>query len=144
MPRYIVQLLDRLGYKASRKSFPIPPLGTPFLRPPPRTCRFFTGWVADYPSAAAFIRPNSAAGSQRLRILQSEDSTPRCDGQQALEPTDPHAADARWAHIDHELVDAAPWIPYSNGRKLDFVSKRVGNFQFHPEWGVLFDQLWVR
>jgi peptide/nickel transport system substrate-binding protein len=63
---------------------------------------------------------------------------------QALQPTDPRAADAQWAHIDHELTDAAPWIPLSSGRALDFVSKRVGNFQFHPEWSLLFDQLWVR
>jgi hypothetical protein len=26
----------------------------------------------------------------------------------------------------------------------DFVSKRVGNYQFHPLWGLLIDQLWVR
>ena len=63
---------------------------------------------------------------------------------EALQPTDPRAANARWANIDHELVDAAPWIPFSNAKEADFVSKRVGNFQYHPEWGVLFDQLWVR
>jgi hypothetical protein len=67
-----------------------------------------------------------------------------CGGAIVLQTTDPHAANAQWAEIDHELVDAAPWIPYSNGRALDFVSKRVGNFQFHPVWEVLFDQLWVR
>jgi hypothetical protein len=25
-----------------------------------------------------------------------------------------------------------------------FVSKRVGNYQFHPQWGLLLDQLWVK
>jgi hypothetical protein len=63
---------------------------------------------------------------------------------EALEPTDPRRADEQWAHIDRELVDAAPWIAYSNGKERDFVSKRVGNLQLHPLWGVLFDQLWVR
>ena len=29
-------------------------------------------------------------------------------------------------------------------KEIDFVSKRVGNLQFHPVWLVLFDQLWVR
>ena len=51
---------------------------------------------------------------------------------QSLQPTDPRAADAQWAHIDREVVNAAPWIPYLNGRALDLVSKRVGNFQLHP------------
>jgi len=24
------------------------------------------------------------------------------------------------------------------------VSKRVGNYRYHPLWGVLIDQLWIR
>jgi hypothetical protein len=26
----------------------------------------------------------------------------------------------------------------------DFLSKRAGDYQFHPLWGILIDQLWVR
>jgi len=26
----------------------------------------------------------------------------------------------------------------------DFVSRRVGNYQYNPQQGVLIDQLWVR
>ncbi len=26
----------------------------------------------------------------------------------------------------------------------DVLSKRVGNYQYSPAWGMLFDQLWVR
>jgi hypothetical protein len=26
----------------------------------------------------------------------------------------------------------------------DFVSRRVGNYQYNPQLGVLLDQLWVR
>jgi len=26
----------------------------------------------------------------------------------------------------------------------DLISRRVGNYQFHPLWGLLVDQLWVR
>ena len=29
-------------------------------------------------------------------------------------------------------------------RNVDLVSKRVGNFQHHPLFGVLLDQLWVK
>jgi hypothetical protein len=35
-------------------------------------------------------------------------------------------------------------VPTYNSKWIGLVSKRVGNYQFHPEWGVLFDQLWVR
>jgi peptide/nickel transport system substrate-binding protein len=33
---------------------------------------------------------------------------------------------------------------YANGRQIDFVSRRVGNYQYNPQWGALLDQLWVR
>ena len=26
----------------------------------------------------------------------------------------------------------------------NLVSQRLGNYQFHPYWGQLFDQMWVR
>jgi hypothetical protein len=32
----------------------------------------------------------------------------------------------------------------SNQIATDFVSARVGNYQYHPQLGVLLDQLWVR
>jgi hypothetical protein len=31
-----------------------------------------------------------------------------------------------------------------NRRLTDFASERVGNFQYHPQWGVLLSQLWVK
>jgi hypothetical protein len=27
---------------------------------------------------------------------------------------------------------------------VTLVSERVGNYQYHPLWGTLIDQLWVR
>jgi hypothetical protein len=35
-------------------------------------------------------------------------------------------------------------VPADNGKNVAFLAKGVGNFQFHPEWGVLLDQLWVK
>jgi hypothetical protein len=35
-------------------------------------------------------------------------------------------------------------VPLVNSREVVFVSRRVGNVQSNPEWGVLFDQMWVR
>jgi hypothetical protein len=30
-----------------------------------------------------------------------------------------------------------------NPRRTEFVSTRVGNYQYNPQWGGLLDQLWV-
>jgi len=35
-------------------------------------------------------------------------------------------------------------VPLVDRNDVAFVSKRVGNYQFHPQWGTLFDQLWVK
>lgn len=63
---------------------------------------------------------------------------------QALETTNPRAADAAWARLDHVLVDRAVWAPVANEHGLDFVSARVHNYAFHPYWGLIADQLWLR
>jgi len=51
---------------------------------------------------------------------------------------------ALWARIDRAIVDRAALAPMINDRGIDFVSARVRNYQVHPYWGILADQLWVR
>jgi len=62
----------------------------------------------------------------------------------SLEQADPAQAAARWAAVDREPTGRAPWVPLYNPRDLTVLSARVGNYQFHPYWNVLIDQLWVR
>jgi peptide/nickel transport system substrate-binding protein len=46
--------------------------------------------------------------------------------------------------FDRAIVDQAPTVPRYTLRTVDFVSKRVGDYVYNPEYGVLFDQRWVR
>lgn len=41
-------------------------------------------------------------------------------------------------------MDEAAAVPLVNQRVVGFVSERVGNYQLHPQWLTLLDQLWVR
>jgi YVTN family beta-propeller protein len=61
-----------------------------------------------------------------------------------VEATDPDAAVARWAKIERDIVDLAPWVPLFTPSHAFLTSKRVGNYQYNPESRLLFDQLWVR
>ena len=61
-----------------------------------------------------------------------------------VQVTNPQAANELWARVDRLVVDRAPWIPISNGTWIDFVSKRVGNYQYHPQYAMLIDQVWLR
>ena len=40
--------------------------------------------------------------------------------------------------------DAAGWVPLITPREVELISSRVRNYQYHPIWGALADQLWLR
>jgi peptide/nickel transport system substrate-binding protein len=61
-----------------------------------------------------------------------------------LQLNDPVAAAHAWARVDRMIVDRAATVPYANDLQLTLLSRRIGNYQFNPQWGVLLDQLWVR
>jgi len=53
------------------------------------------------------------------------------------------AAASSWAEVDRATVDRALRVPLVN-EGSDFLSQRVGNYQFNPGLGVLLDQMWVQ
>ncbi len=59
----------------------------------------------------------------------------------ALKTRSPAAAAAAFAGIDRQLVDLAAWAPIVDERGIDFVSARIHNYQSHPYWGIMADQL---
>ena len=61
-----------------------------------------------------------------------------------MQASDPVRANELWAAVDRALVDQAAALPLANQRPVVFVSERVGNYQLHPKWTTLFDQLWVQ
>jgi peptide/nickel transport system substrate-binding protein len=61
-----------------------------------------------------------------------------------VQATDVQAANPLWAQVDRLVVDRAPWIPFANYNWIEFVSKRVGNYQYHPMYAMLIDQVWLR
>jgi peptide/nickel transport system substrate-binding protein len=107
-------------------------------------------WSADYPAASGYLPPLfSCAGFVPADPNQTNNSE-FCDGradqlmQEARSETSSAAADALWARADERIVDQAAVVPLTTPRAVAFVSRRVGNYQYSPEWGVLYDQLWVR
>ncbi len=58
--------------------------------------------------------------------------------------TDAQRAATAWAEVDRRVVDVAASVPLINPRAVEFVSLRVGNYQYHPVWGLLAAQVWLR
>ena len=61
-----------------------------------------------------------------------------------LQTRDPQAANEAWVRLEREVVEQAIIVPISNGVVIDFVSKRLGNYQRNPFLGMLISQVWVR
>jgi ABC-type transport system substrate-binding protein len=53
-------------------------------------------------------------------------------------------ASERWQRVETSLADQAPIVPLVNGNDISLTAERVGNYQYHPLWGPLIEQLWVR
>ena len=66
------------------------------------------------------------------------------DAALALGVTDPDAANAMWAEVDKAVTDKAPMAALFTPKHVDFVSKRVGNFQFNSQFYWMITQSWVQ
>ena len=112
----------------------------------------FDGWALGDPDPASFLvarfscpaflpgNPNNVNGSEFCdpgidRLMRRA---------QAEQLSDPTRSRALWQRVDREITDAAPWVPLVVTKDVNFLSKRVGNYQSSPENGMLIDQLWVR
>jgi YVTN family beta-propeller protein len=105
-------------------------------------------WQADYPAPSNFINILFSCAAAANGGNYSQFCDPNIDARigraLALQTTDPNRANQLWAQIDQLIVDQAPVVPLITHRQMEFVSNRVGNYQYNPQWGILLDQLWVR
>ena len=100
------------------------------------------GWFPDYFGPATFLGLLRCAG-QFLNNYCDPEFNRMYDRALQLQVTDPAAALAEWAALDHRAVDLALYAPVDNPGGV-FVSERVGNYQYHPAYQSLFDQMWVQ
>ena len=140
--RYMVALLNRLGYTASLHY--VPDAATYFAdlaRAPAAQAGMF-GWFGDVLAIDALsvngceFDPNPAHFCERgvdtqLSRLANE------------EPANPAGTAGLAEALDREITDNAPWVPLFTPTYADLTSTRVGNYQAQGGQALL-DQLWVR
>jgi ABC-type oligopeptide transport system substrate-binding subunit len=102
-----------------------------------------SGWIIDYLAPSTFFEQLRCGAPDPARFC-SPPIDRLMDEALALQTTDPTAADKVWERVDRALTDQAAWIPYATPRQHRFVGKSVGNYQSHPVWWTLLDQMWVR
>jgi peptide/nickel transport system substrate-binding protein len=149
--RYAASMLRRLGYRVRLRL-----LGEGYWNfisdSRNRTQIGTIGFIADYPAASNFFKPFLSCRSFVAATTANNNHAEFCDPSidaamrraLAVQATNPQAAIELWARIDRRVTDAAPWVPLVTPVATDLVSKRIGNYQFHPQLGPLYDQLWLR
>jgi ABC-type transport system substrate-binding protein/DNA-binding SARP family transcriptional activator len=149
---YVVSVLRRLGFPASLRALSWTTFGRELgdSRATPQI-GWFT-WYQDYPTASNFIESlltcRAFAPRNPANLNIAEFCDPKIDTESgrsaALEAQSPGIAAEEWRHIDRQLTNRAVWLPLYNPRVPVALSGRVGNYQYHPFWQLLLDQLWVR
>ena len=143
VPGYIAGVLRSLGYQVHLHL-------APFASVTPAMFRGFqlsTGgdWSVNYPDPSSYIPQFFGCGGGNSNGYYCNRRLDRkIHKAELLELSDPAGASARWESIDRELTDDGIWVPYVNEREVDFVSKRLRNYEFNPVWGFLADQSWLR
>jgi peptide/nickel transport system substrate-binding protein len=150
--RYFAGLLTQLGYRVRlRASSDVTQL--PYWADSRNRAQLGpTGWIADRLAPSNFSQPlfTCAAFVPKSPVNSnlSEYCNPRLDAEieraAAIQGSDPARAAEMWGEIDRALVDQAVAVPWASPSNASLVSGRVGNYQSHPLWGTLLDQLWVR
>jgi ABC-type oligopeptide transport system substrate-binding subunit len=151
--RYFVSLLDQLGYRTSLRIAQSFEEHYAYVADSRNRAQLGgAGWFADTLAASNFFQPLFTCASfvpkSPVNENLSEYCDPRLDAKMteaaALQASDSVRADELWADVDRALVDRAVALPWGNPRNRVLVSERVGNYQNHPLWGTLLDQLWVK
>jgi peptide/nickel transport system substrate-binding protein len=137
--RLVVRQLNRLGYRAT--------MVTDFdLADDPHNDWHAgaIGWLADYPAASNPVQGIGSCAGLGTSGTCDREIDKQITSAIAQQVADPGSASDAWAAIDHDVVDAAAVIPFSNNEQHELVSRRVGNTLVHPSTGMLIAQLWVQ
>jgi peptide/nickel transport system substrate-binding protein len=145
--RFAVRLLDRLGFRAHLRLLPVTSYWQYISDPRNRAQIGLVVWDSDFPAPSDFLQQLFACHSPS-NVNWSHFCDPQADRLMdralRLQSTDPTAAQALWARAEQRIVGQAAALPLDNPKQVDVVSRRVGDYQYSPQWGVLLDQLWVR
>ena len=149
---YLVSVLNSLGYKARFKNFARDAYFDAIADSRLRIQAGIAGWFQDNPTPGDFFDPTLTCRSFTPASSVNQNYAAFCNRRidaemaraRSLQDTDPGAASRLWSKVDRDVVDQAPWLVLQNPLSLVLVSRRVGNYQYSPEWGALLDQIWVK
>jgi peptide/nickel transport system substrate-binding protein len=149
---YLQSVLNELGFKAELKPISSNIQFTYIQNTNNKVQISVSQWYQDYPAASNFLNVLFGCGSFHPGSDSSVNIAGFCDKEidakmkeaMALGASDQEAANKIWAEIDMAVTDKAPAAFLFTPKHLDFISSRVGNFQFNPQFYWMVYQSWVQ
>ena len=151
--KYIQVVLFKLGYDPRVKALPDGVQSAYVQNSRNRVEAGLAQWKQEYPAPSDLLGGLLGCDS----FVPDSDSSPNISGfcdRQTVEPlmqravalglTSPKAAERLWRQVDRRVTDLAVWLPLFNPKRLDLVSKRVGNYRWSPQLHLMPSRLWVR
>src|SRR6516165_6410047 len=111
----------------------------------------YSQWFQDYPAASDFLNvllgcpyfhPGSDA-SPNISGYCNQSIQAEMDHALKVGETDQTSANTIWTDVDKRLTDQAGIVTLFNPNLVDFVSKRIGGYQYGLQSGFLFDLAWL-
>jgi peptide/nickel transport system substrate-binding protein len=148
----VASTLTEIGWKASAKAISGNIQFTYIQNTKNKVQISLSSWYQDYPAASDFINVLFSCASFHPNSDSSINISGYCDKPTeaniakalTLGRTDQKSADALWGQVDQQIMQNAAAAPLFTPKLIDFVSKRVGNYQFSRQFYMLVDQLWVK
>ena len=149
---YMQSVLNELGYDANVNAISTNIQFTYIQNTNNKVQMSVTQWYQDYPAASDFLYilfgcssfTEGSDSSINIAGFCDKDIDAKMQGALALGVTDQEAANKVWAEVDKAVTDNAAAAALFTPQHLDFVSKRLGNFQFNSEFYFMVTQAWVQ
>ena len=151
--QYVQSVLNSIGYKATIKPLSANIQFNYIQNTKNKVQISLTQWYQDYPAASDFLKvllscsgfhPGSD-NSINIAGYCNKSIDAKMNQAETLSLTNPAGANLLWGQIDKQMMGTvAPWVPLFTPKQIDFVGKRVGNYQFSRQFYMYVDQLWVK
>jgi YVTN family beta-propeller protein len=135
----VAAALRRLGYRVSVKHYATDAAYFGALADPHKVDAGVNGWIQDYPAPTNFFAGIECPSSPLFCNRDYNRQLARASAAAAIS-----GSNSPFTRFDRLATDNAWAVPIDNPKAVDFVAKRVGNYQHHPEFDLLVDQMWVR
>jgi peptide/nickel transport system substrate-binding protein len=152
MGEYIQSVLNQIGYKATLKPISSNIQFTYIQNTNNKVQISLSQWYQDFPAAMDFsyillgcesFTPGSDS-SINMAGYCNKDINKRMIAAMELAVTDEDAANKEWGVIDKDIMDEAPVAVAFTPKQVDFLSKRVKNYNFSKQFYMLVSQLQVK